>query len=257
MKFNLRLSNTKVNIAYYISAIGFTYAMFNWSWEWAIFSLIVHMIVVSLFSSVVHRYFCHRAYEANPTLMWLLSLIPMGYAYTSPILWASIHTAHHAFADTEKDTHVKGWRGFISSAYRMPPVKFIMYSKWFYDKKHEWIFNNSLLIILAFALVSLAISWQVFIWLYLVPLFTLHLFNGFHRTFSHGVLGRNGATRHWWLEYILPMGGEWIHDEHHQDARKAKFSNKWYEFDMGWMFVKLLSRPGTARTISLNESEAK
>ena len=254
MYVNLKLSNRKANIAYYISTVGLVYALFNWDWQWAVWSIAIHMTVVSLFSSVVHRYFCHRAYEANPMLMWLLSLIPMGYVYSSPVQWTSLHTAHHAFADTEKDTHIKGWIGLISAAYRAPPTKFIVYSKWFYDKKHEWIFNNSLLIILAFALGTLLISWEVFIWLYLVPLFTLHFFNGLHRTFSHGVLGKDGATRHWWLEYVLPMGGEWIHNEHHQDARKSKFSNKWYEFDMGWIFVKLLAKPGTARTHLLTES---
>jgi fatty-acid desaturase len=72
----------------------------------------------------------------------------------------------------------------------------------------------------------------------MVPLFTLHFCGGLHRVLSHKS-GR--AQNRWYLEYICPVGGEWIHAEHHDDARKATFSNHWYELDTGGFFVKLFS----------------
>ncbi len=236
---NLRMNNKKTTALYYIGAVGVCVALLNWNWQWFLASLALHIFVISLFSAVVHRYFCHHAYEANPTLMWLLSFIPVSYGYATPSGWASLHSAHHAFADTEKDTHIKGWIGLFTAAYRMPPLKFALAAKWFHDKRHEFLHKNALGVVLAWQLILLAISLDAFLWLGLVPMFTLHFCNGLHRVFSHR---GTSATNRWYLEYICPMGGEWIHDEHHVQARKPIFSNHWYELDTGAAFVRILSR---------------
>ena len=36
------------------------------------------------------------------------------------------------------------------------------------------------------------------------------------------------------------LGGEELHNNHHAFATSAKFSNKWWEFDSGWLVVRLL-----------------
>lgn len=248
---NLRMSNRKTTLAYYFGMLGFIYALYNWSWVWFALSIVVHITVISVFSAVIHRYFCHKAYSANPTLMWILSFIPSSYAYATPVSWASLHAAHHAYSDTVKDPHIKGLISLVSAAYRMPPMKFMLHTKWFYNKKHELLHKNAALVFLLSGLGWFLVGWDYFIWVFMVPLFTLHFSNGLHRTFSHTIYGKEGATSRWWLEYIVPMGGEWIHKEHHEDATKARFSNRWYEIDTGWWIIKLLSKPGTARTSRL------
>jgi stearoyl-CoA desaturase (Delta-9 desaturase) len=37
------------------------------------------------------------------------------------------------------------------------------------------------------------------------------------------------------------IGGEGLHNNHHAFATSAKLSNKWYEFDIGWMYICILS----------------
>jgi stearoyl-CoA desaturase (delta-9 desaturase) len=37
------------------------------------------------------------------------------------------------------------------------------------------------------------------------------------------------------------IGGEELHNNHHTYATSAKLSNKWYEVDMGWMYIRLLA----------------
>ena len=37
------------------------------------------------------------------------------------------------------------------------------------------------------------------------------------------------------------IGGEELHNNHHGDGASAKFSKKWYEFDIGWMYIKILT----------------
>jgi stearoyl-CoA desaturase (delta-9 desaturase) len=199
----------------------------------------VHVVVISLFSAVTHRYFCHKAFDANPFVMWLLATVPVAYGYSTPIQWASMHSAHHAYADTDRDPHIKGWAGLFTAAYRTPPAKFVLASKWFRDRKHQWVYDNALILIAGFQLSWLAVSVDAFLWLGLVPIFTLNFCNGLHRVLSHD---GNTVKNRWYLEYAFPMGGEWIHDEHHDNARKIKFSNHWYELDTGSFFVKLLQK---------------
>jgi stearoyl-CoA desaturase (delta-9 desaturase) len=238
---NLKMNNLRTTALYYAGALGACYAAstsWNVGWAFAAFAAFaVHVVVVSIFSAVVHRYFCHRAFDANPTLMWLLSFVPVAYGYATPAGWAPLHSAHHALADTDRDTHLKGWAGLFTANYRMPPMRYALAGKWFHGARHAFLHNNALGVVLLWHTLLWLISPQAFLWLGMVPLFTLHFCNGLHRVFSHkGVQAHN----RWYLEYLCPMGGEWIHDEHHVNARKSTFANRWYELDTGAVFVRLL-----------------
>ena len=46
-----------------------------------------------------------------------------------------------------------------------------------------------------------------------------------------------------WAAWI---GGEELHNNHHAYPTSAKFSLRWYEFDLGWMYVKILEFFGLA-----------
>lgn len=237
---NLKMNNRRTTALYYAGALGELYATASsWSLAWALVAMGIHVVVISLFSAVVHRYFCHKAYAANPTLMWLLGFIPVAYAYSTPAGWAPLHTAHHVYADTDRDTHLKGWKGLFTANYRMPPLRFLTAGRWFHSKRHSFLHNNALLVAIVWHATLLAISVDAFLWVGMVPLFTLHFCNGLHRVFSH-----KGTQAHnrWYLEYIFPMGGEWIHDEHHEVANQPIFANRWYELDTGAWFVKLLRK---------------
>jgi stearoyl-CoA desaturase (delta-9 desaturase) len=43
------------------------------------------------------------------------------------------------------------------------------------------------------------------------------------------------------------IGGEELHNNHHADPASAKLSSAWYEFDIGWMYIRLLELLGLAR----------
>jgi stearoyl-CoA desaturase (delta-9 desaturase) len=42
------------------------------------------------------------------------------------------------------------------------------------------------------------------------------------------------------------IGGEELHNNHHTFGTSAKLSSKWYEFDIGWMYISILSAMGLA-----------
>ena len=45
----------------------------------------------------------------------------------------------------------------------------------------------------------------------------------------------------------IVIGGEELHNNHHTFATSAKLSNKWYEFDIGWMYIRIMSAFGLAK----------
>ena len=70
--------------------------------------------------------------------------------------------------------------------------------------------------------------------------------------FAAGVV--NGLA-HWWgyrnyatsdtstnlVPWGLVIGGEELHNNHHAYGSSAKFSAQWYEFDLGWMYIRILA----------------
>ena len=243
----LLMNNKNTNIAYGIAALGMLYALFVWDWSLFCLSLTIHILLISVFSAVTHRYFSHRAFQANPNFMWLLAALTVCYSYASPINWTYLHSAHHRYADTNKDPHVKGWRGLFTASYRLPDKKFLVSSRWFADQKHLWLHNHAVLFVAGFGLVSLAVSPDFFVWGFLLPVFFLHFGQGFHKSFSHS---RWGATNHWWMEFVVPMGGEWIHHKHHDFPSEPRFRSRWYEFDPGWLLIKLIRQDRAHAKIS-------
>ncbi|HEX5270990.1 MAG TPA: fatty acid desaturase, partial [Gemmataceae bacterium] len=60
---------------------------------------------------------------------------------------------------------------------------------------------------------------------------------------SHSWGYQNFATRDramncWWL--MFPAMGEGWHNNHHANPRSAGFGVRWYEFDVGFAFIRLL-----------------
>jgi stearoyl-CoA desaturase (delta-9 desaturase) len=68
-------------------------------------------------------------------------------------------------------------------------------------------------------------------------------------------IGHYWGYRHWptpdTSTNIVPIGiwigGEELHNNHHAYPTSAKLSTKWYEFDIGWLYIRLLAALGLAQ----------
>ena len=78
------MDNRNTNIAYATGAVGMTYALLHWDWNLFVMSLIIHFCLITIFSAVIHRYYSHKAYAANDTLMWLLAVLTTQYPPVGP-----------------------------------------------------------------------------------------------------------------------------------------------------------------------------
>ena len=68
---------------------------------------------------------------------------------------------------------------------------------------------------------------------------------------GHALGYRNHALKDVVSRNILPVatwrGGEELHNNHHADPKSAMFSHRWFEVDIGWVFIRLLSALRLAR----------
>jgi len=89
-----------------------------------------------------------------------------------------------------------------------------------------------------------------------IPFWAAGVVNGL----AHWVGYRNGTTRDQ-SRNICPIaiviGGEELHNNHHLDPASPRLSQKWWEFDIGWMYIRILEMLKLAQVRSLEPDNAK
>ncbi len=86
--------------------------------------------------------------------------------------------------------------------------------------------------------------WGILVWLVQmlwIPFWAAGVINGIGHYWGY----RNYETRES-SRNIFPLGiiigGEELHNNHHNDAGSAKLSRKWFELDIGWFYIKVLEK---------------
>jgi stearoyl-CoA desaturase (delta-9 desaturase) len=91
--------------------------------------------------------------------------------------------------------------------------------------------------------------WGLLVWgiqMIWVPFFAAGVINGLAHWWGY----RNTATADTSTNLIpwgVWIGGEELHNNHHADGASARFSKKWWEFDIGWMYICILQALGLAK----------
>jgi stearoyl-CoA desaturase (delta-9 desaturase) len=176
--------------------------------------------------------------------------------------WAAIHRKHHAKCETVEDPHspqVYGinrvlWAGvflYVKESFNKETLE-----RYGHGTPEDWIERNlytkspiygvSLALavnLLVFGLVPGLLIWLTQIaW---IPFWAAGVINGIGHFFGYRSYGVADASRN-----IVPwgifIGGEELHNNHHAYASSAKLSTKWYEFDVGWMYIRTLELLGLA-----------
>ncbi|CAM4469616.1 MAG: hypothetical protein LEGION0403_FIIPPAGN_00277 [Legionella sp.] len=235
-------------------------------WGYVVAVLVMTQITIAGVTLYLHRYQTHRALTLHPIVshffrLWLWLTTGMVTAD-----WVAIHRKHHATTDVEGDPHspvVLGikkvfWEG--AELYREARKDREMVAKYSHGTPTDWIERN---IYSRFSAGGIALMFFINLFLFGLPGITIWaiqmMWIPFH---AAGVI--NGIGHFWgYRNYecrdaatnIFPwgfwIGGEELHNNHHTFASSAKFSVKWWEFDMGWMYIRILSFFGLARVKKL------
>jgi fatty-acid desaturase len=205
--------------------------------------LAVEFVGALVWSAGFHRLFCHQSYEAPRWVHAVFGVLGVALMYGSPVNWAVVHTAHHRYADTDKDPHDLSLRTLLLRSYKKTPL-----SRW--DLKrllregaglHRFLHFRYVLVAATVWAAIFAASPTVFLNVFLPGVGLVHLAARLHTVTSHGLLFKHHRPLNlWWMEFILPVGGDWIHETHHDHPGRWDNRAKWWHPDPGALLIRLI-----------------
>jgi stearoyl-CoA desaturase (delta-9 desaturase) len=175
--------------------------------------------------------------------------------------WVAVHRKHHQASDTKEDPHspkIYGiWNILFGGAYYYVKAK---------DRPEviklgvgcpdDWIERNvysrhsrlgvSLMLVIdvvVFGWVGLAVWLVQMLW---IPVWAAGVINGACHWWGYRTTDTKDTSRNLW-PWAFWIGGEELHNGHHADGANPKFSRRWWEFDIGWMYICILKFLGLAQ----------
>ncbi|WP_025770218.1 DesA family fatty acid desaturase [Thioalkalivibrio sp. HK1] len=222
---------------------------------------LTHLTIISV-TIYLHRHQAHRAVDIHPALAHFFRFWLWLTTGTVTSEWVAVHRKHHAKVESADDPHspkIHGIRCLLlhgAELYRIGAADAETVSKYGHGCPDDWLERNLykpwtnrgyylmlLIDIILFGPIGITIWAVQMAW---IPIFAAGVING---------LG------HWWgyrnyetcdtSSNIVPwgilIGGEELHNNHHAFAGSAKLSSKWWEFDIGWLYIRILEGLRLAR----------
>jgi stearoyl-CoA desaturase (delta-9 desaturase) len=176
--------------------------------------------------------------------------------------WASIHRKHHAKCETIEDPHSPQILGLPkvlfegAELYKREAKNKETLSRFGYGTPDDWIEHNiytkysgkGILLTLLIYIILLGIP-GITVWaiqMAWIPFFAAGVINGVGHYFGYRNFECPDAATN-----IVPwgvlIGGEELHNNHHTYPTSAKLSNKWWEFDIGWLYINIFAFLGLAK----------
>lgn len=224
-------------------------------WQIVGYSLVVTHITIAAVTIYLHRHQAHRALDLHPLVshffrFWLWMTTGM-----RTIDWVAVHRKHHAECETVNDPHspqVLGIKKVLTQGaelYQHEAAKPETLEQFGKGTPTDWIERNlylrfSYMGIVLMLLINVALFgalgltvWAVqMMW---IPVWAAGVINGVghwrgYRNYECADASRNISP------IGLLIGGEELHNNHHTYPNSAKLSSKWWEFDIGWMYIRIL-----------------
>ncbi len=232
-------------------------------WGYVLVTLGLTHVTIAGVTIYLHRHQAHRALDLGPLpshffRFWL-------WLTTGMITkeWAAIHRKHHAKCETADDPHspqVLGihrvlWGGvflYVKESYNRETLE-----RYGHGTPDDWLERRiytpwhkfGIVVMLAADVLLFGIWPGVLIWgvqMVWIPFWAAGVINGVGHFWGYRNFACADASTNI-VPWGILIGGEELHNNHHTFATSAKLSNKWYEFDIGWGYIRLLEMLGMAR----------
>jgi stearoyl-CoA desaturase (Delta-9 desaturase) len=225
-------------------------------WGYVVVALVLTHVTIASVTIFLHRSQAHRALDLHPIVshffrFWLWLTTGM---VTKE--WVAIHRKHHAKVETVDDPHSPQTRGIKTvllrgaELYRDESKNMETMAKYGHGTPDDWIERNlytrfswqGVGLMLAVNLVLFgpigATIWAVqMLW---IPITAAGIINGIGHYWGY----RNFACADTSTNIVpwgIVIGGEELHNNHHAYGTSAKLSSQWYEFDIGWLYIRTLA----------------
>jgi len=231
-------------------------------WGYILFTLVTTHITIAGVTIYLHRHQAHRALELHPVIshffrFWLWLTTGMVTAE-----WVAVHRKHHARCETEDDPHspwVRGirkvlWQG--TELYQEEAANPKTLEQYTQGTPDDWLERNlytpwsligvSLLLILyvtLFGAIGLSLWAIQMMW---IPFWAAGVINGLGHWWGYrNFESRDHSTNISPVGFLI--GGEELHNNHHAFPASARLSARWWEFDIGWFYIRTLQLLHLAR----------
>jgi stearoyl-CoA desaturase (Delta-9 desaturase) len=231
-------------------------------WGYILVTLGLTHISIAGITIFLHRHQAHRALDLHPIpshffRFWLWLTTGMETKE-----WAAVHRKHHAKCESSEDPHSPQVYGISkilmegSELYRKEARNPETLERYGHGTPDDWIEKNiytkhsakgvALMLIIDVVLFGpIGITmWAVqMLW---SPIMAAGIINGVGHFWGYRNFQAEDASRNI-IPWGILIGGEELHNNHHAYATSARLSNKWYEFDIGWMYICILVFMGLAQ----------
>ena len=216
--------------------------------------IMTHLTIVSV-TLYLHRCQAHRGVEFHPVVSHIMRFWLWLTTGMTTKQWVAIHRKHHQTTDVEGDPHsphVFGIKTVMTTGWYLynkasKDADFVMKygmgtpKDWIERKLYQPHHKLGILLMLVIDLLLFG-PWGLLVWgvqMIWIPFWAAGMINGLAHWWGY----RNGETKDY-SRNISPIGiivgGEELHNNHHLDPASPKFSRKPWEFDIGWMYIKVL-----------------
>lgn len=230
----------------------------EFSWWHIIYLLITTHITIVTVTVYLHRGLAHRSLSLSKPLEHFFRFWCWLTTGQNPKEWAAVHRKHHAFCEKEGDPHspqlygiwnvlFKGVLLYKKEANNPETIKRYGHmtpddelSKFYAKYSKSGMTALGIVQVLLFGWHGL---WILTLQLAWIPFWAAGVVNGIghfrgYRNFNTTDTSTNISP------WGIIIGGEELHNNHHAYPTSAKLSFKWYEFDIGWVWIKLFSLLG-------------
>ena len=230
-------------------------------WQIVAYTLLTTHVTIAAVTIYLHRCQAHRALDLHP----VVSHFFRGWLWLTTGMvtkeWAAIHRKHHAKCETAEDPHSPQTRGIRkvllegTELYREEAKNRETIQKYGHGTPDDWVERNVyarysvlgvyvtlVLDVLLFGAIGLTVFAIQMLW---IPVTAAGVINGIGHWWGYRNFDSPDAATNV-LPWGILIGGEELHNNHHAFASSAKLSNRWYEFDIGWMYIRILQMLGLA-----------
>ncbi|HEX5419031.1 MAG TPA: fatty acid desaturase [Gammaproteobacteria bacterium] len=230
-------------------------------WGYACVALVLTHVTIASVTIFLHRHQAHRGLSLHPAVahffrfwLWLTT----GMVTRE---WVAVHRKHHAKCEAEDDPHSPQQKGIWNVLfggtllYRAEALKTETLEKFGAgtpdDRLERTVYSRyrylgiELMLaadVVLFGWAGFAIFAVQMVW---IPFWAAGVINGVGHYWGYRNFETQDASRN-----IIPIGiligGEELHNNHHAYGSSARFSNKWWEFDIGWLYIRVLQSLGLA-----------
>src|SRR5215831_10797468 len=231
-------------------------------WGYVVLTLALTHVTIAAVTIFLHRCQAHRGLDLHPAVshffrFWLWLTTGM---VTKE--WVAIHRKHHARVETADDPHSPQTRGIRTvllqgtELYRAEARNLETLEKYGAGTPNDWMERNLYTpfswhgcgVMLAidvtlFGAIGLTIWAVQMAW---IPVTAAGIINGVGHWWGYRNFSTDDASTNI-VPWGILIGGEELHNNHHAYGTSAKLSSRWYEFDLGWAYIRGLEALGLAR----------